>query len=153
MNRAMSVPESDSGVVCLTSYIRAMSKRKFWTTIEDGAGGLRSVLVIAESNHPEMTIYGLVGSDMPKMMRYVGRTMHPHSRFEKHMTGGAGKIRAWVEYTRAMGERVCMVQLELCLPKRGDERENFWLQFYKAQGMADLNTARVLPMRRRRIVA
>jgi hypothetical protein len=36
-------------------------------------------------------------------------------------------------------------------PRRGAERENFWLQHYRAQNMADLNTARVTPVRQRKL--
>jgi hypothetical protein len=122
-----------------------------WTAIHDGGGGLRAVLIIAQSNCRQMTIYGLVGTDEPKRIRYVGRTMHPESRFDDHLKSGVEKVAQWVRNTCDIGKAVRMVRLEQCDPRRGAQRENFWLQFYKAEGMADLNTARVTADRRRNI--
>lgn len=113
-----------------------------WVTIPYDGAARRAVPVLVDGWKRRCTIYALVARKKPEIIRYVGRTMHPDSRFDGHLRTNVGRLKAWIVELDANGDTAIMVQLERCRSRDAWERENYWYRFYREMGMADLNTGR-----------
>lgn len=82
-----------------------------------------------------VTIYALHPLDAPEMVRYVGQTVSPATRFGQHR-----KSRTPVgQWMAEAGGVIAMSLLEEAEEVEADVRERHWIQHYLSLGLADLN--------------
>lgn len=95
--------------------------------------------VLCDSRHSLPTIYGLIAFSEPDRVRYVGQSLNAGSRYNGHCSDGAApRVKEWI---KSLPERPLMILLENCHATELDDREHYWIQHYRQQGMADLNTS------------
>lgn len=95
--------------------------------------------VICDDRHIQPTVYGLIDPNEPERVRYVGQTLTPGSRFSSHASDKAApKVREWV---RSINTAPLMVLIENPHRLELDDREMFWIRYYRQRDMADLNTS------------
>lgn len=94
--------------------------------------------ILCDARHALPTIYGLIAHAEPDRVRYVGQSMNAGSRYGGHCSDGAApRVKQWI---KGLPERPLMILLENCHAVELDDREHYWIQHYRQQGMADLNT-------------
>lgn len=106
-----------------------------------------SCTVLAESHKEggvrKVYIYGLVSSDAPEIVEYVGQTYSPHSRLEGHRKSGMPGVQSLFWKAHSRGASVQMILIEETTRENADRRESHFISTYHAAGMARLNTAGV----------
>jgi hypothetical protein len=104
-------------------------------------------MVLAESHREsairKVYIYGLVASDKPEVVEYVGQTYSPHSRLEGHRKSGMPGIKRLFEDAHSRGASVQMVLIEEVTRENADKRERHFISLYSSARMARLNTTGV----------
>lgn len=96
---------------------------------------------IAEWGDPPCVIYGLAIKEDISKIRYVGQAKDPYLRFVQHLGGGTSpRVRVWREEAIQSGFTPAMVCIEVCEQQHLTTRESFWINHYRALGMADLNS-------------
>lgn len=86
----------------------------------------------------EVAIYALIDPHAPAVVRYVGQSVSPHSRYRGHL-----RSLGWARDLVAIHRRYpTMLLLEWC-EEGGSaiERERHWIRHYRGIGMADLNVS------------
>jgi hypothetical protein len=87
------------------------------------------------------TVYGLVSTEEPTRVRYVGQSFSPIRRFDEHIgPKGAPVVREWVKSVFRDGFQVQMILLAKSPKVHVDLVEYEWITVYRHRGMADLNT-------------
>lgn len=101
--------------------------------------------VLCDRLLPPELVYALVDPADPELVRYVGRTNDPITRYRGHHFNGADAVTAWVAALADAGRRPTMVLLERCASDDVAARETYWIHHYRDRFQADLN--RTIPRR------
>ncbi len=100
---------------------------------------LDKAAVLCDTITPSEVIYALVDPADAQLVRYVGRTCDPVSRYRGHCTSGTDVVSAWVASVLAAGRRPAMVLLERCERDVVEGRERHWIRWYRERYQADFN--------------
>jgi hypothetical protein len=121
-----------------SSIYRALQQARFQHPLPETPPD--SLPVICDERHFSPTIYGLVDRLDINRIRYVGQTLTPGTRYATHVgKTAAPRVQEWV---RSLGEAgPLMVLVETPHRLELDDRERFWIHYYRERGMADLNTS------------
>lgn len=86
----------------------------------------------------QVAVYALVDPDAPDVIRYVGQSVSPHSRYRGHL-----RNLGWArDLVKVYGRYPMMLLIEWCADGLiAHERERHWIHHYREMGMADLNVA------------
>lgn len=96
-------------------------------------------LVTETLEHPYV-IYAMVDAADSELVRYIGLTNDPHTRYKAHLRAGHPRMMEWSAAVKANGSRVAMIAVEVNLTgEQARAREHFWIRHYLRSGMADLN--------------
>lgn len=80
-------------------------------------------------------IYSLSDPDTGEI-RYIGKTKHPHSRLRCHLLTSrkqkTGKEK-WINNLLQSNQEPVFDIVEVCNPGNWEERERYWIQFYRSQ--------------------
>lgn len=77
-------------------------------------------------------------------VRYIGQTNNPSIRLSSHKcNGGRGRDKTsrgqWIKHLMDNGRAPIMDVIEKCPHKIANERERYWVSFYRHQGANLLN--------------
>lgn len=91
-----------------------------------------------------ITIYGLLDPRTAKV-RYVGKTNDPKRRLSQHIKGRDDQrmtpVRTWVKALARRGIEPRMIEIELCEPAQWEDRERYWIRYFRDGGHDILNMA------------
>ncbi|HYC51093.1 MAG TPA: hypothetical protein VEB19_08305 [Gemmatimonadaceae bacterium] len=95
--------------------------------------------VLCDEITPSEVVYALVDPADPELVRYVGRTCDPTSRYRMHCTNGSDAVTGWAKSVMAEGRKPAMVLIEQCERDVIEARERYWIRYYRDRFQADLN--------------
>lgn len=78
----------------------------------------------------QTSIYGLADPDS-KLIRYVGKSNKPESRYEQHLQDTDGPKSAWIKNLLAQGKRPVLQIIEVCDYAVWEDKERFWIAHYR----------------------
>ncbi len=64
-------------------------------------------------------------------VRYVGKAYDPHARYDQHLTKSSWAVNEWVQGLRHKGLNPELKLLELCAFIYWQERERYWIWFFR----------------------
>ena len=82
-------------------------------------------------------IYTLSSSENPENIKYIGQTKHCKYRKNQHIYNSKKKITLkgnWIKGVLNKGYDIVFNVIEECTEKNWQEREKFWIKYYKESG-------------------
>lgn len=106
--------------------------------------------ILCDGLAPTEVVYALVDPEDPELVRYIGRTHDPVTRYRHHCTEGTEAVFAWTTSLIQAGRSPLMLLVERCAAADIAEREAHWIHHYRDRHHADLN--RSIPRRQEVLV-
>lgn len=98
---------------------------------------------IIHQKHKFVYIYALIDPDT-KAVRYIGRSVSPQDRFYGHMSKceeGKTHCHRWLKSLKRKGKQPIMEIVEQATPNTYQEREAYWISYYRSIGAPLTNLA------------